>query len=171
MKKLIQIFVTLVFVSVAVSANAQTKLATIIGVDTNYVQVYTDVPTTECQNVEVPIYGNTGNGQFSNDGAIIGGIVGGLLGNTVGNGSGKEAATGVGALAGAIIGGKRNQPRSIVGYKLSQQCHTVNRQQVENRIKNYTITYEWNGIQARSYTYNQYSIGDTVPVTISINAN
>ena len=55
MRKLIQIFVTLAFISVAFSANAQTKMATIIGVDTNYVQVYTDIPTTECQNVEVPI--------------------------------------------------------------------------------------------------------------------
>jgi len=171
MKRLIQVIVTLCLASFAFSVSAQTQMATVIGVDTNYVQVYTNVPTTECQNVEVPIYGNTGNGQFSNDGAIIGGIVGGLLGNTVGKGSGKEAATGVGALAGAIIGGKRNQPRTIVGYKLEQQCRTVNTQQVENRIKNYTITYEWNGVQAQSYTYNQYSVGDRIPVTISINAN
>ena len=171
MKKLSLLITYFVVGAWAGAAYAADELATITNVQPNYSTVYRNIPTTSCQDVEVPIYGNTGNGQFSNDGAIIGGIVGGLLGNTVGNGSGKEAATGVGALAGAIIGGKRNQPRSVVGYKLSQQCHTVNRQQVENRIKNYTITYEWNGIQARSYTYNQYSIGDTVPVTISINAN
>jgi len=37
-------------------------------------------------------------------------------------------------------------------------------------LKNYLIWYEWNGVTGRSYTFNQYSVGDRIPVSISINA-
>ena len=60
------------------------------------------------------------------EGAIIGGILGGLLGNQFGKGNGKEAATGVGAITGAIIGGKQ---------KPNQGGHTERRCTVETRYK------------------------------------
>jgi uncharacterized protein YcfJ len=84
-----------------------------------------DQTSTECQTVQVPIYGNR-QSNFDTGGAIVGGLVGGILGNQVGGGSGREAATGVGAIAGAIIGGGggRNE-RVITGYRDERQCSEV----------------------------------------------
>jgi outer membrane lipoprotein SlyB len=39
---------------------------------------------------------------------IVGGIIGGLIGNQIGKGGGKNAATGIGALTGAIIANDKN---------------------------------------------------------------
>jgi len=85
-----------------------------------YKTVTKNIPQTEqvCEQRQVPIYGQ---GEFDQDGAILGGIVGGIIGNQVGKGSGKEAATGVGALIGAIQGGKGSQ--KIVGYQNVNQCY------------------------------------------------
>ncbi len=38
-------------------------------------------------------------------GALLGAVIGGILGHQVGGGSGKDVATGVGVVAGAVIGG------------------------------------------------------------------
>ena len=100
-------------------------------VEDHYRTVVREIPQTEriCEMVEVPIYGQD---SFDQDRAIIGGIIGGVIGNQVGGGSGKEAATGVGALAGAIIGGKREA--GIVGYRQQENCHlhtTYTREQKE----------------------------------------
>ena len=39
---------------------------------------------------------------------IVGGIIGGLIGNQIGKGGGKNAATGIGAITGAIIANDKN---------------------------------------------------------------
>ena len=74
-----------------------------------------------CKDVRTPQKGAT-----DTEGAIIGGIIGGVIGNQFGNGSGKEAATGIGALTGAIIGGQNKGPRN---YTTQRQC------QIETRYK------------------------------------
>src|SRR6056300_701207 len=78
------------------------------------------IPNTEtfCSVVEVPIYGQK---KFNQGDAIVGGLIGGILGNQIGKGGGKEAATGVGAMAGAIIGGK-NGEQQIIGYRQETRC-------------------------------------------------
>lgn len=169
MKKMIFI-TTLVLAAVFSAPVFAAEYATITKVQTNWENVQVPQTRQECTVTEVPIYGQSGNGEFNQQGAIVGGIVGGLLGNQVGKGSGKEAATGVGALAGAIIGGNRQGQRTIVGYNQQRQCNDVTFYETQERVRNYTIWYEWNGVQARSYTYNQYSVGDQIQVTISINA-
>jgi len=93
-------------------------------VTNHYNTVVKRIPQTEqiCRTVDVPIYGHN-NKNNTND-MIIGGIIGGILGNQIGKGSGKEAATGIGALSGAIIANenakKHNQP--IIGYRQVEQC-------------------------------------------------
>lgn len=165
MKKLLAT-VALVLVT-ATQSHAETRYATITSVQPNYQTSTLNVPRQECRDVEVPVYGQ-GAG-VNTEGAIIGGIVGGILGNQVGGGSGREAATGVGALAGAIIGGNSGN-RQVTGYRTERQCREVMVTQEVREIRNFTITYEWNGIRGSSYTYNDYRVGDRIPVTISINA-
>lgn len=63
--------------------------------------------------------------EISNEhiGQAIGGVAGGLLGHQVGGGNGKTAATIVGALAGAYVGGRvanaYTAPRYYDGYRSS----------------------------------------------------
>ena len=74
-----------------------------------------------CKDIKVPE-----KGQMNTEGAILGGILGGVIGNQFGKGNGKEAATGVGALTGAILGGQNKGPRN---FTTQRQC------QIETRYK------------------------------------
>jgi uncharacterized protein YcfJ len=74
-----------------------------------------------CKDIRVPQKGET-----NTEGAILGGIIGGVIGNQFGKGSGKEAATGIGALTGAIIGGQDKGPRAT---------RTERRCQIETRYE------------------------------------
>jgi len=156
------------FCAVASTAQADTRYAEITRVDPNWVTVTQNIPTTECYNVEVPIYGNAGGGASAGD--VLGGmIIGGLIGKGVTN---KDN----GAAAGAVLGGmiaadKKNNRQAIVGYKQEQRCEKRFTTEQSQQIKNYTIWYSWNGIQGRSYTYNKYNVGDQIPISVSINAN
>ena len=85
----------------------------------------TNETRTQCEMVQVPVYG-TRQREFDTGGAVMGGLIGGLLGNQVGGGSGRDAATGVGAIAGAIIGGGGGQTTNqITGYRQERQCSEV----------------------------------------------
>jgi len=152
------------------AAYAADELATITNVQPNYQTVYRNIPTTSCQDIEVPIYGRT-QGQASTGDTVLGAVIGGALGNQVGGGSGKDAMTVLGAIVGADIANKRAGQRQIIGYESQRQCSDVLFYEDQQRVRNYTIWYDWNGVQGRSYTFNQYSVGDRIPVSISINAN
>lgn len=95
-----------------------------------------------CKDVKVP-YGQ--KNEFDKEGAIIGGIIGGVIGNQFGKGSGKEAATGVGALTGAIIGGNKNNGPE--GYTTQWQCQTETRYQEKSRevYSHSTVTFWHDG--------------------------
>lgn len=155
----------------ATSAYAQTRYANITRVEPNYQTVYQNVPRTQCQDIEVPVYGTVQGGN-AGEGALLGMIIGGVIGDAVSGGKGD--ATAGGAIIGGIIGADRaqNGNRQVVtGYRLERQCAEVIVREEQREIRNYTITYEWNGIRAQSYTHNRYSVGDRIPVTVSINAN
>jgi len=94
-----------------------------------------------CRDVTV----NQGGGT-NTEGAIIGGIIGGVIGNQFGGGSGKEAATGVGALTGAIIGGNSNRQSSATTQR---QCSVETRYEERERTvySHSTITFVENGSQ------------------------
>jgi uncharacterized protein YcfJ len=167
MKKLLA---TVAVLGLATSAQAATKYATITSVQPNYSTVYMNVPQQQCQDVQVPIYGTVQGGGNAVEGAVGGAIVGAIIGEVLG---GNKESRNTGAVFGAIVGGDKaaNGNRQVVtGYKIERQCSEVMVREQQRQIKNYTITYRWNGVTGQSYTYNQYSVGDRVPVTVSINA-
>jgi len=153
-------------------AQAANEYATVINVKPNYVNVQVPRHRNECQTVEVPIYSNYG-GQASTGDTLFGALIGGALGNQVGGGKGKDAATILGAIIGADVANKRavTGQRQIVGYRQEENCRKISFHETQERLKNYRITYEFNGIQATSFTHNQYKVGDRIPVTVSIQAN
>ena len=51
---------------------------------------------------------------------IVGGIIGGIIGNQIGKGGGKNAATGIGALTGAIIANDKNAVQKLEEYVTSK---------------------------------------------------
>ena len=167
MKKLLA---TAALVVTALPAAAETRYATITGVQPNYQTVYMNVPRQQCQNVEVPIYGTVTRQGNAGEGALAGMIIGGILGKGV---TGKDDGAAAGAVIGGIIGADRSgtrQEQVVTGYKTERQCSEVMIREEQREIKNYTITYRWNNITAQSYTYNRYRVGDNIPVTVSINA-
>ena len=117
-----------------------------------------------CENISV-------SGDKTGD-TLMGAIIGGAIGDAVSGGKGDTTAAG--AVIGGIIGADRagtRQEQVITGYRTERQCSEVMVREEQREIRNYTITYRWNGISAQSYTYNRYSVGDRIPVTVSINAN
>jgi uncharacterized protein YcfJ len=97
-----------------------------------------------CRDVQVP-YGS--KKEFDQEGAIIGGIIGGVIGNQIGKGSGKEAATGFGALTGAIIGG--NKDKGPEGYTTQRQCQIETRYKETQRevYSHSTVTFYSDGVK------------------------
>ena len=144
---------------VATTAAANTALARITKIEPRY--------QTSSQNVQVPIYG-TVQGQGATGGDVLAGmIIGGILGKGV---SGNDKGAAAGAVMGGIIAADQgNGSKQVVtGYKTERQCSEVLVQQQVQTIKNYRITYKWQGMTGTSYTYNNYNIGDRIPVTVSI---
>lgn len=150
------------------------EYATVTSVKPRWENVSVNVPQTVCTEIRVPIYSLQQSRTGAGAGDVLGGmIIGGLLGKGI---TGKDN----GAAAGAVFGGmiaadkKQNsieQTSVITGYNLERQCKQVNSWERQERIKNYRITYEWNGQYGQNYTLNHYQVGDKIPITITLRAN
>jgi uncharacterized protein YcfJ len=128
-----------------------------------------NVPQQQCQDVQVPIYGTVQGGGNAVEGALTGAIIGGILGEAIGGKNERNA----GAIFGAIVGGDKaanGNRRVVTGYTTERQCSEVMVRQQVNQIRDYRITFEWNGVYGSQYTYNNYSVGQRIPVTVSIRA-
>lgn len=170
MNKLLTTIAVITTMSFATSASAD-EYATVTAVKPNYQNVQVPRYRTDCQVKKVPIYGNVQNGQAGTGDVIVGAIIGGAIGNQVGGGSGKDAATVLGAIIGADVANKRTtQQQEIVGYREEQTCNNVTYYETQEELKNYTIQYEWRGIQGSTRTYNNYRVGDRIPVEVTVRA-
>ena len=149
-------------------AMAETFRATITKVEPNWGYREVSVPTTHCQNVEVPVYGTVQGGGASGGDVLAGMIIGGLLGKGITN---KDNGAAAGAVLGGVIAADKNNSRQqIVGYKTERQCQQVVSYETERYLKNNKIYFTWNGINGSAYTYNNYNVGTQIPITINIQA-
>ena len=166
MKKLL--ITTAVLFATATSAFA-TEYARITQIEPRYQTTYQNVPRTQCQDVEVPIYGTVQGGGASGGDVLTGMIIGGLLGKGV---TGKDDGAAAGAVLGGVIAAdKGNQTRQVItGYTTERQCSEVMVRQEVNQIKDYRITFEWNGVYGSAYTYNNYSVGQRIPIEVNLRA-
>ena len=125
------------------AAVADVVRARITHVEPRYETVYNNVPTTQCQDVEVPVYGRTGGGATGGD--VLGGmIIGGLLGKGA---TGKDNGAAAGAVLGGIIAADRGQKKGVVGYRQETQCqnqtsYTTTQKEVYSHS---VITFNENG--------------------------
>lgn len=142
MFKILTVFATFALFANTAIADSFTSTGRVVRIDPVYTYVNRQNPVQVCNDVEVPIYGNSGT---NTEGAIVGGLIGGLIGNQFGNGSGKQAMTGVGAITGAIIGGNNSNSRQITGYRTERQCETQYRNVRESVVNEYDIMYNIDG--------------------------
>ena len=78
---------------------------------------------------------------------IVGGIIGGIIGNQIGKGGGKNAATGIGALTGAIIANDKN-----AGAETRRVCN------IETRYNESSATVYSHSIVTFTYNGRQYQL-------------
>lgn len=159
-----KILATTALIFAASSAYAETRYATVTSVTPNYQTVYRNVPKTQCSDVEVPIYGNSSGGATGGD-VLTGMIIGGLIGKGI---TGQDNGAAAGAVMGGVIAADKGNKKVVTGYRVERQCSEVMVRVEEKEIKNYLITYNWNGIKGSSYTYNYYAVGNKLPVSVSI---
>ena len=161
---------TAIVASMTTTAFADTVSARITYVEPRYQTVYQNVPSTQCQDVQVPIYGTTQGGGANGGDVLAGMIIGGLLGKGV---TGKDDGAAAGAVLGGVIAADNgNRSRQVVtGYRTERQCSEVMVRQQSQQIKDYFIRFEWNGVEGSAYTYNQYTVGQRISATVSVRAN
>ena len=166
MKKLL--ITTSILATMATSAVADTVYARITGVEPRYETRIQNTPTTQCQDVQVPIYGQT-QGSGASGGDVLGGmILGGLLGKGA---SGNDKGAAVGAILGGVIAADNKKSKQVVtGYQTQRQCTEVMAREQVNVIKDFVIRFEWQGHRGKAYTFNDYRVGDLIPVEVSLRA-
>lgn len=92
----------------------------------------------------------------SGAGAVMGAIAGGAIGSNIGSGAGAALATGVGVIAGAMMGDRVEGPSTRTVP--TQNCTTQN--VLEYRVQGFNVTYEFQGRQYSSQM--QFDPGRTV---------
>jgi uncharacterized protein YcfJ len=159
---------TAILAASVTAAAAETVRARITYVEPRYDNVTQYQSTTQCQNVEVPVYGTVQGGATGGD-VLAGMIIGGILGKGV---TGKDDGAAAGAVLGGVIAADSNRNRQVVtGYRMERQCSEVNVPTQVSQLRDYLIRFEWNGMTGSAYTYNHYRVGDTISATVSIRAN
>ena len=111
---------------------------------------------------------------------ILGSIIGAAVGNQIGSGDGRRAATVAGAIIGSAVGhdaAARRDARQSTDYRDAyydnrgreysvERCETRYRDDWEERIDGYRVTYEYNGV--RQVTRLPYDPGDRLRVQVNV---
>lgn len=79
----------------------------------------------------------------SGAGALLGAIAGGVLGHNLGDGFGRAAATGVGIVAGSVIGNQVEANANPATAVPVRRCQTVS--SYENQVVGYDVVYDYAG--------------------------
>ena len=154
-------------------AENYTVQGTVVEANPVYQTVTKQVPTQTCQVIDVPVYGNSnqGNGgtlglnnNFDIGGAIIGGVIGNNVTKNVDNGGA------IGALLGGMIGSQRNKQNSqtIVGYRQEQRCSTSYTAQTEQVLGYTQIVVDAGGYKVTANTKREVNVGDVVNVGVAL---
>ena len=148
-----------------VLADTYNTTGKITAVKPMYRTVSVPVTIQDCNDVQVPIYGQTGGGASGGD--VLGGmIIGGLLGKGAG---GDDKGAAIGAILGGMIAADNNQGQRVVtGYRTERQCQNATAYETRQELTDYLITYEVFGIQQTANVTNKYRVGQNIPVRVTV---
>lgn len=106
------------------------------------------VPQQVCSNQqEVVRQPNSGLG------AVLGAVAGGVVGHSVGKGAGNALATGVGVMAGAVMGDKYEEATTPAQTQTVRRCTTG--YVAQNQVVGYQVEYEYAGQRYTTQTKTQ----------------
>jgi len=141
-------------------------------------QVRVTTPQRECWDEKRVDGGGYRNGPLPRStagGTLLGAAIGAVIGNQIGHGQGRHAATAAGAVIGAGIGYDQAQRRNAQygvytggpprEYTV-QRCETRYREDVQERIDGYRVTYVYNG--RRQVTEMANRPGDRIRVRVDV---
>lgn len=134
---------------------------------TEYGRVVSSTPITRTVSVPQQVCSNQQEAvqqPGSGLGAVLGAVAGGLVGHSVGGGSGKALATGVGVMAGAVMGDHYEQATN------PPQLRTVQRRTTgyvsRNEVIGYQVDYEYGG--QRYTTQTRQRPGRTIALDVQV---
>lgn len=117
-------------------------------------------------------YSDSGYGDQSYSGTILGGVIGGAIGNAVGHKKkNKQIGAAVGAILGASIGHdlskRHSEPsRSVVRHGTERRCKQVDHVTYEEEVVGYRVWYRYRG---HSYkTRMDQKPGDKIKVRVTV---
>ena len=148
--------------------------ARVVDVQPMVSRVRVSTPQRECWDETRVDNGGYREGTFPRSnagGALIGAVIGAAIGNQIGSGSGRRAATVGGAVIGAAIGNhqveKRNGQYGNSGREYTvQRCETRYRDEWQERVDGYRVTYVYNG--RRQVTEMPNRPGDRIRVRVDV---
>jgi uncharacterized protein YcfJ len=131
--------VKLPLVAVGLAAACSAALATEYGavISSTAVTAQVAMPQQQCTDGQALVQPRTSGG------ALLGALVGGVVGNNLGAGMGRAAATGLGVVAGSVIGDRTEAANTPPAEVPVRTCQTVTGYQ--NCIVGYDVVYEYNG--------------------------
>ena len=153
------------------SVQAQVMLVEVVQNSDEITQLINkEVPVKTCRQQKIPVYGTESTGEASTADVLAGAIFGGLVGNQVGDGSGKDAATILGAIAGADIVNKNTSQQVITGYKQQEVCDVVYETRSVKEVIGYHtyVSFANNVWQINTQAANQK--GDYISVKVNLAA-
>ena len=129
--RLILLSTAIMCVAMPGTASAETRVETVLGTVTKSDPIRSSyvrkTPKDErvCRTEDVPIYGESENGQSDLGAMIVGGLIGSAIGNKLSNNDGAGAA---GTVAGAILGREHAKNTTgqgeVIGYRQKNICET-----------------------------------------------
>lgn len=150
-----------IFAATALSVAASASWAAEYGTVVSSTPVVAAVPVPQQVCTDQPMVYQQPN---SGAGALIGGLAGAAIGNSIGSGGGRAAATGIGLIAGSIIGDRVEADASPPVATTVRQCRTVT--SYVNRTIGYDVVYEYQGMRRR--TTLAQDPGDQIALNVSV---
>lgn len=135
-------------------------------------RVRVSTPQRECWDETRYDEGNRygGHGSRVAGSTLLGAAIGAAIGNQIGSGHGRKAATAGGAVIGAAIGHQQGMRRhgavSAPQPYTVQRCETRYRDEYQERIDGYRVTYVYHG--RRQVTELPYRPGDRIRVRVDV---
>jgi uncharacterized protein YcfJ len=152
-------------------SNRESDYARVIDVEPIVRRVRVTTPDRECWNETQEIYPSRPSSAAGS--AILGTLIGGVIGHQIGHGhrDGRVATVG-GAIVGAAIGNQIGAQRDarngqvIPVERTVERCNVVYRDDYEERVDGYRVTYVYNG---REYsTRMPYDPGRRIRVDVNV---